>query len=200
MKIEAVKETVDSVGVSALTVNIKNSVSGVQFKIEKAAASEITSPLNESKLKVFSYFSIAHDNVSDKDIGSAAIRFEINKTWLKSINASKDSIILKRYHDNTWRDIRTEIINETEEKVSYNSMSPGLSLFAIISIPGSVVTSSSLMSKLVNFTGKLWGMVKGLLRYWPWIAGVVALIIANFLAFYFLEKKKIDRKIHNIIQ
>ncbi len=70
-------------------------------------------------------------NITDADITSATIDFQVDKTWIDTNKIDKSKITLSRLSNNAWSALPTKQIGETDTYSSYRAESPGLSLFAI---------------------------------------------------------------------
>ncbi|MCP3686334.1 MAG: PGF-pre-PGF domain-containing protein [bacterium] len=112
-----------------LVINFKSSSQGGQLIVRKLAQAppEITA-LNK---QVYEYIEIDPWVLEEDKIDEAKIRFSVDKKWLENNNALKTDIILNRYHKDKWQTLETEIIEESEETISYESKTTGFSYFAI---------------------------------------------------------------------
>jgi len=128
------------------TKNISLNKPGLAMvKLNIAAAKDITNakikvkkltqkPANITKVpsgKIYIYIEIEH-NINESAISSLTIKFKVEKTWINSNNIDKRMIILMRYHNNTWQELSTKLVDENETYVYYEAQLTGLSVFAIV--------------------------------------------------------------------
>ena len=66
-----------------------------------------------------------------KDLESFKITFKVTYEWLEENNVDKESVILMRYHNGKWHELKTTILNEDAVYVYYEAETPGTSTFAI---------------------------------------------------------------------
>jgi len=116
-------------GISAIEIKVKNTLSNVEVSIKNISEAEVPSALEN----VYRYISIIHKNIEDENISEVSFDFAVDKSWLFDNNLSKETVKLSRYSDadDSWQALETELISETDEAISYNAISEGLSIFAI---------------------------------------------------------------------
>jgi len=68
---------------------------------------------------------------SDRSIVDASIFFEVPRDWIKTQNIQEDSITLYRYNNDSWEQLTTSMLNNNEQYLYYQSLTPGFSPFAI---------------------------------------------------------------------
>ncbi|OKY77374.1 MAG: putative membrane protein [Candidatus Methanohalarchaeum thermophilum] len=95
---------------------------------------------------------------------SANITFTVNKTWLEGVGADSENIVLKRYNNEEWNELRTEKIGENTTHIKYKAQTPGFSYFAI----GTTSTSDKIIGGTILNTN--------LLDIWLPHIGLLALI------------------------
>ena len=86
---------------------------------------------------VYKYLSINISSAEDKDLNRVLIRFKVAKSWLTSNGLGKERITLLRWHENKWNNLNTIFYKEINdgEYFEFESLSPGLSFFAITLTP-----------------------------------------------------------------
>lgn len=99
----------------------------------------VSNPPIEKAETVYKYIQIDHDNLNDSIINGARLQFKVEKAWLSENKIEKNQIVLYRYSDG-WTMLNTSIIKEDAASIYYESLSPGLSLFAIATKPKPPVT------------------------------------------------------------
>jgi PGF-pre-PGF domain-containing protein len=68
---------------------------------------------------------------SDRSIVDATIIFAIPRDWITTQNIQEDSITLYRYNNDSWEQLPTSMLNNNEQYLYYQSLTPGFSPFAI---------------------------------------------------------------------
>jgi uncharacterized protein YacL len=100
------------------------------------AVKEATHPANAKNVVdpktgvIFKYLEISA-NISANDIANVTINFQVEKSWINLTSVDKKTIALYRYFNNSWSKLPTKIMKETSDIVSFQAISPGLSIFAI---------------------------------------------------------------------
>ena len=86
---------------------------------------------------MYKYLSINISSAEDKDLNRVLIRFKVAKSWLTSNGLGKERITLLRWHENKWNNLNTIFYKEINdgEYFEFESLSPGLSFFAITLTP-----------------------------------------------------------------
>lgn len=115
--------------------NQKNVTLKVSNLKEKPA--EVTNELNITDTsKVYKYLDIkltADDEyIGESGISTMKFTFTVEKAWIKNQSIDKYSIKLMRYHNDTWQELNTTYVNETEDMLYYEAFTPGLSVFAVV--------------------------------------------------------------------
>jgi hypothetical protein len=84
--------------------------------------------------------SIDKENLGDEDISSVKISFQVEKSWISSNDIDKVTVALYRYDGGEWDKLPTFEVGEDSVNVYYESVSLGLSIYAISA--GSVTPTS----------------------------------------------------------
>jgi len=115
--------------VTEITINAKSPISTGSITVTKKAdkPAEVSTPSG----KVYIYMTIEHPTISNDDIESTKITFEVTKTWISANNIDPDTIILQRYFDGAWEQLTTTKTGESATIITYEAESPGLSTFVI---------------------------------------------------------------------
>ncbi|MCD4821472.1 MAG: PGF-pre-PGF domain-containing protein [Methanococcoides sp.] len=69
------------------------------------------------------------------NIDSPTIGFRVNSSWMEMNGVDSSDIRLNRYSDNSWSTLETNVTEEGEEYVSFESLTPGFSPFVITAQP-----------------------------------------------------------------
>ncbi len=112
-----------------ITVYAKNSVENVQVTVTKLA-DKPASVTQEITGRVYNYVQV-DKNISDININKTTIQFEVEKSWISSNNIDESTIALYRYDSNAWNKLESTKLSEDKDSISYEAISPGLSVFAI---------------------------------------------------------------------
>ncbi len=70
--------------------------------------------------------------VPEQDLESAIIKFKVKKSWLNENDIDKERIRLVRYHNNRWDELPTEVLEELDKVIFFESETPGFSTFAVV--------------------------------------------------------------------
>ncbi len=112
-----------------IEVFVKNSVNIIQITITKLPDRPATIT-QEITGKVYHYIQV-DKNVSDTSVNQTVIRFEVEKSWISTNNINKSTIKLYRYENSAWNKLQTSELSEDSTTITYEAISPGLSVFAI---------------------------------------------------------------------
>jgi len=91
---------------------------------------------NDDANRAISYveFSVSSDGIDASDqISSATIVFDVTRETLDDRGLDADGIALHRYNDEAgeWAELDTEGVSEGDQQVTYESTTPGFSMFAV---------------------------------------------------------------------
>ncbi|MEA1931532.1 MAG: PGF-pre-PGF domain-containing protein [Euryarchaeota archaeon] len=79
-------------------------------------------------------FTAASDGVDASDrISAATIEFEVSSDTLDDRDLDVDDVVLNRYDEDAseWTELDTEVVSDGDEAVTYESTTPGFSVFAV---------------------------------------------------------------------
>lgn len=118
-------------GVKEISISVINPANNVKILVEKLSGKPASVTKNVTG-KVFQYLKIDKTNLNDSDLnGTARIKFQVNQSWLKSNSLEARNIILKRFADNNWQDLKTTLLSTDGIYAYYEAETPGFSYFAI---------------------------------------------------------------------
>ncbi|MBC2699576.1 MAG: PGF-pre-PGF domain-containing protein [ANME-2 cluster archaeon] len=80
---------------------------------------------------------------SPNNIANPTISFIVHKSWVNENKIDKSTINLNRYSDEKWNPLETDLIDEDEDFLYFESKTPGFSQFAVTGIEASVDAQSS---------------------------------------------------------
>lgn len=129
-------------GVKQIAVAVKNTVRNISIVVTKAAAS---GPALTDK--TFGYIQIDKANITDNDISSVSIDFDVDKAWLNANSIDKANVVLNRLVGTAWTALSTKQTAESNASATYRAESPGLSVFAIT---GKVLVATPLATPLAT--------------------------------------------------
>ncbi|MBI2547907.1 Ig-like domain-containing protein [Candidatus Woesearchaeota archaeon] len=105
------------------------------FNVEVGVQKVTTLPetLPEPSSLTYSYFKVNTKNLINKDISQGDISFRVNRTFVRSYDASRTRVMLLRFNEDNkrWEDVATVQKNSDETYAYYAAMTPGFSYFAI---------------------------------------------------------------------
>ncbi len=139
----------DEIKIEKIEIEVFNQVNNVEVTITRTfeqPSNVAISASTSSDEKVYTYLKVEKTNIEDKDIKSVKIKFKVEKSWLSDNNINPASVILKRYENGVWNELSTNKMSEDGNFVYYESISPGLSVFAIAAkqLPSTTTTSKPL--------------------------------------------------------
>ena len=128
-------------GVKEISISVINPANNVKILVEKLPGKPASVTKNVTG-KVFQYLKIDKTNLNDSDLnGTARIKFQVNQSWLKSNSLEARNIILKRFADNNWQDLKTTLLSTDATYAYYEAETPGFSYFAISEVAVVVPTA-----------------------------------------------------------
>lgn len=138
--------TKSGIGLKYINISVKNPAQNVKIIIKKLEGkpAEITHELGG---KVYRYIEITTENLADENIENVTITFDVEKDWINENNIDKNTIRLYRY-TTQWDPLTTTIIGENNTHITYQAISPGLSIFAIGS--EQAVTTTTIMENMTT--------------------------------------------------
>ncbi|MHC1566301.1 MAG: PGF-pre-PGF domain-containing protein [Candidatus Syntropharchaeia archaeon] len=114
--------------IKELVIYANTSIENAMVEIEGIEAPEEGKELSGI---VYAYLNITARNITDENIDNATIRFCINRNWIDKNNINVSTIRLNRYHAGNWTELLTHLMNQTNDLVYFEAITPGFSLFAI---------------------------------------------------------------------
>ena len=123
----------NSATISRALGKFTSELTDVRVRVEKLDGQPAnTSELNPCKL-VNEYFNVDLENGDSQDLSAVHITLDVEKSWIESARIHKWSVQLERYDEvlDAWFPFPTRRVNENDSYVTYTSVIPGFSLFAI---------------------------------------------------------------------
>ncbi len=80
---------------------------------------------------VHSYFVIETENLSDNNLDSLWIKFQVERAWIQQNNIDTSMVHLHRYEAGGWRELITQEVGGDAVTIYFSASSPGFSTFAI---------------------------------------------------------------------
>ena len=113
-----------------------NELTDVRLIVEMLDEQPVGTPeLNPDKvIKVIKeYFEVALENGNPEDLSVVHLTLDVEKSWIEDAGIHRWSIQLERYDEvlDAWVPFPTRRVDESESHVTYTSVIPGFSLFAI---------------------------------------------------------------------
>ncbi len=142
------------IGLQSLTFNVQKNVANAQLVYNQLLKKpdSVTTPA----LEVYKYFEVVHDQIPDDALANIKVTFLVSKSALAQKNLGKDEVVL--YHYTTdWAELPATFVEEKGDNYVYESLTPSLSVFAIVFKPKikQVVTQANLTTdNLAQITGK----------------------------------------------
>jgi len=186
-------------GLTQIDISVKNLAVNVKITVEKLAAktASITQEAVSANGMVYKFMNITKENLADKDIEKAKIKFKIEKSWLNANNFSALQIVLKRYTAQ-WDSLNTSMTSEDTSYAYYSADSPGFSVFAVAADKGVVTPvqpeqpAQPQQPSQETPQQQPSGTSPDMTVAYMLVAAVV--IIGGFIYFMEMRKKKSDKK------
>jgi PGF-pre-PGF domain-containing protein len=119
----------DIIGIKKITIIPKSSLGGACLEVKQViSVSAADVEAYSDSEKVYKYFKIEPEGMSDSDLTNVIIEFSVAKTWL--YNHKRDSVDLNRYK-NGWKSLGADDLDEDTDFVYYAAESSGFSDFVI---------------------------------------------------------------------
>jgi PGF-pre-PGF domain-containing protein len=115
---------------SQVWVKVRYVVTNVVFDIERLASKPLT-VAKEPEGMVYQYLNITHANLSDANIESGKVLFNVEKSWISENGINESTVALTRHSNDGWQMLRTSLNGEDNSSVHYLAETPGFSIFAI---------------------------------------------------------------------
>jgi len=129
-KVEAVTGFSTAVDVTAVDLEVKNTVNGVSIAVQKLTEKPTTLSTAPSGAAVYTYLRITVPTLTADNIKTANIEFAVPKSWLTANDIDKNTVALNRYGV-TWDKLTTSLTSEDASNVYYKAETPDFSIFAI---------------------------------------------------------------------
>ena len=118
-----------SIGVKSVSIEVVNKANNVKITVTKldGQPASITKTITG---KVFQYMNIDAESLTQSNVKSAKIRFNVTKSWLTQNGFSASDVFLMRFTAD-WEKLSTVVLGESAADVEYEATTPGFSTFAI---------------------------------------------------------------------
>jgi PGF-pre-PGF domain-containing protein len=133
--------TEPAISISAVSVDSDTAggTASMEIAVLSGQPADLPSP---PAIDTYQLIEIGTENLADPDIDSVTLSFDVSQEWLDSNGHDADAIALQRFSDD-WQLLPTTLISREGDEVSYEAISPGLSLFAVTAIqPGEPATAT----------------------------------------------------------
>ncbi|MCH8987454.1 MAG: PGF-pre-PGF domain-containing protein, partial [Chloroflexi bacterium] len=128
---EIISDQTNYVGVTTVRITVTRDTREAIVTIERVPPPSLVTPPSQ---KIFSYLEITAGQISDDAIKEVTIDFTVPTAWLKENQITEEDIVLLRLVEGSWTGLNTKRVDTSPDMVSYQAVSPGLSLFSISSI------------------------------------------------------------------
>jgi PGF-pre-PGF domain-containing protein len=169
----------DTLKIQNVILAVNKNVTNVTIMVKEAShPSGAPNVTNYETGIIFKYLDISATNVTGDDISNVTINFQVEKNWINSTSIDIGTIALYRYFNSTWNKLLTSKLNETSNLITFQAVSPGLSVFVIA---GQKTGGWDIFKMLNIFPG---------IPSWAIIAAIVA-AVAIVLAYFFWPVKEV---------
>ncbi len=134
-------EKTEGVDFTEINIQVVNKVNSVYITIRKLDAKP--TEIAEASGKVYHYISVVKEKIEDEDILTATMKFKVEKPWITDNDIDSATIALNRFAADKWNKLNTTKIDEDDDYIYYEAVTPGFSYFAISGeIVGAVTTTT----------------------------------------------------------
>jgi len=116
--------------VTKVTFTVQSGVSNAELKVTALDTKPATAPELSSKT-VYKYLKFEPVALTDANLQSADITFDVTKSWLTDNRIAESDVALYRYHNTDWDALTTTKVSSTATAVTYKASAAGFSYFAI---------------------------------------------------------------------
>jgi PGF-pre-PGF domain-containing protein len=169
-------ESVDYVGKIKLTASGNLENVQITLKEDDDPPEGVSTPTSKN---IYMYLSI-NTNQDESNFTEAIIEFKVEKSWFKYYNIDEASIILLRFHDGKWVELKTTEISDDGTYKYYEAKSEGFSTFAIV---GTKI--KSIVQPSINWYAILGGVV---------VCVILIIAILFKLGYFYFEKDESNGK------
>ena len=139
ISVEVSEEDEPSIIIKKVDFSSSRNQRNVKLKVSnlKEEPAEIKNELNISNSSnIYKYLDIkltAGDTyIGETGIQSMNFTFTVNKSWIDDNDIDKYTVTMMRYHNDTWQELDTTYLNETDDEMTFKAITPGLSIFAVV--------------------------------------------------------------------
>ena len=133
-------EETEEVDFTEINIQVINKVNSVYITIRKL--DEKPTEIIQVPGEVYHYITIVKENIEDEDISTATMKFKVEKSWITDNNIDSATVTLNRFAAGKWNKLDTTKVNEDDDYIYYEAVTPGFSYFAIDGeIAGTVTTT-----------------------------------------------------------
>ena len=123
---EPVIVTIDNPTVTEISITAKVAK---EISLEVSLVAEKPEEVPELE-NVYQYLKIDSD-LTEEELDEVKITFKVPVSWLDEHDYSKKKVVLNHYVDESWEQLSTKLINETETELTYRAKAGSFSYFAI---------------------------------------------------------------------
>ncbi len=178
--------------IDEVKIKVVNTVSNVQVKVSKFDGRP-SSVVSDSPGVVNQYLDINAVNISAADVEKVTLKFNVKKSWLQDNNIDESTVAMYRYQNDQWNKLETSKLSKNVENITYQSLSPGLSVFAISGETKAGVALTTTTTTVTQTTIKKTNEVTLPTKYKNYLIPaliVVLAIIVLIVSFNLLRKKE----------
>jgi len=176
-------------GVTQVSFELAKTMYGVWLKVAKLDSL----PTNVAKFDktVYRFIEITKSLAfKESDFKNAQIEFKVQKTWLSKYKLTAEKVVLYRYVEGKWVELKTTLGNDDGTYIHYVAETPGFSYFLIgekatVATPTVQPVETPTETPLTEETAPI---AEKKSSNWPWVLG--GLVIIGLLIWVILMWKK----------
>ncbi|MBU4456908.1 MAG: PGF-pre-PGF domain-containing protein [Nanoarchaeota archaeon] len=112
-----------------IKVQVFDNLTGVKLVLTKMEA--LPSDIEQPEGETYIYLQLNKTNILDNNVNKVTIKFKVAKSWLAEKEYGNNDVLLYRHNGKEWSSLTTSMLSEDADYAYYQSLSPGLSIFAI---------------------------------------------------------------------
>jgi PGF-pre-PGF domain-containing protein len=126
---------VENTAISKITIQVESTAQNVSITVQQLTDRPV-GVVTAAPGTVYKYLNIVAENITDVQIKSVTIRFEVEKSWMAANGVGISTIVLYQFDPATvtWTPLQTTYLSEDGTCAYFSAVPPGLSMFAVSTV------------------------------------------------------------------
>ncbi|MFH1455810.1 MAG: PGF-pre-PGF domain-containing protein [archaeon] len=176
--------------VSGISLTTNTDVENVRVSVTKEI--ERQSDVNkDAPGDLYYYITVTKTGLEDSEIDEAKVTFHVTREWLADNNHKSSDIILYRYDNGVWNELKTKKLYQDDDDVYFEATSDALSYFAIVAKVAAAPTTEPEAETEPELIAEEPIIEAGMAWWWWVVIGLgIAIVAAAVVIPLVLKKKK----------